>query len=53
MIKQQYEISSSNGVIYATPATADWKLRVMENDQVDECQALQGFIWSADNRTAH
>ena len=31
MIKQHYEISSSNGVIYATPATADWTIKVMEN----------------------
>jgi len=28
-------------------------IAAMENDQLNEHQALQGFIWSADNRTAH
>ena len=28
-------------------------IAAMEADQVDEHQAMQGFIWSADNRTVH
>ena len=28
-------------------------IAAMEDDQVDEHQALQGFIWSADNFTVH
>ena len=28
-------------------------IAAMEADQVDEHQALQGFIWSADNFTVH
>jgi len=32
-----------------------WALVIaaMENDQLNEQQALQGFIWSVDNRTVH
>ncbi len=28
-------------------------IAAMDADQVDEHQALQGFIWSADNFTVH